>query len=55
MERTQRGYIIVLTEEYTLELFDTEIRISHLTSGDQINRKPRLICNSRKEMDNTNP
>ena len=36
-------------------LFGTSICISHLASADQINRKPRLICNSSEDPDNVTP
>ena len=55
MERTQQGFIIVLTEEESIELFSTDTRISHLTSVDQNNYKPRFICNSREEPDDVTP
>ena len=55
MEWTQRGFIIVLTEEDAVVLFGTSICISHLASADQINRKPRLICNSSEDPDNVTP
>ena len=55
MEQTQQGFIIVLTEKESIELLSTDTRISHLTSVDQNNYKPRLICNSREEPDNFTP
>ena len=51
LERTRWGFSIVLSDTNDITLFGASLRISPLASVDQVNRKPRLICNSIKEPD----
>ena len=51
MDQTQRGFSIVLMEEYAIELFGTAIHISRLASVDQNNCKLWLIYNSSEDPD----
>ena len=55
MKWTQRGFSIVLVEGDSRKLFVTYIRIYFLASVDQINRKPRLLCNLSEEPDDITP
>ena len=45
LERTKRGFRIILTKAEALKHFGNRLRISRLVSVDQVNMKPRLICN----------
>ena len=55
LERSQRGFSIILSVHNALRFFGTQIRISRLACLDQANRKPRLICNSSEPPDSTTP
>ena len=53
LERTQWGFSIIFS--VTKALFVTSLFISRLTLADQVNRRPRLICNSNKEPNAATP
>ena len=55
MKRTQRGLSIVLLVTEAITLFGTALRISYLTLLNQVNHKPRLICNSSEDPDSATP
>ena len=55
LERTHRGFNIILSMTKTIKPFGTAFRISRLASVDQVSHKPCLICNSREEPDTTTP
>ena len=55
LERTQKGFSIVFSVTKAITLFGTDLRISRLTSVDQVNHKPHLICNSSEEPDASTP
>ena len=55
LERTKRGFSIILTMDEALKHFGSRLRISRLASVDQANRKPRLICNSTAAPDSVTP
>ena len=52
LERSQRGFSIILLVRDALHFFGQKIRISRLAYLDRQNRKPRLICNSSEAPDN---
>ena len=51
LERSQRGFSIILLVSDALHFFGRKIRISWLAYLKQQNRKPHLICNSFKAPD----
>ena len=53
LERVSRGFSIILSQADALTYFGTRLKISRLASVDQVNRKPRLICNSSSAPDTT--
>ena len=55
LEWTQRGFSIVLSVTESNALFGMYLRISCLTSVDQVNCKPRLIYNSSADPDADTP
>ena len=55
LERSQRGFSIILSVPDALRFFGRKLRISRLACLDQKNRKPRLICNSSEAPDNHTP
>ena len=55
LERSQRGFSIILPVDVALLVFGDRIMISRLASMDQANRNPRLIYNSSAAPDDVNP
>ena len=53
LERSQRGFSVILSVQDTLRFFGRQLRISRLACLDQTNRKLRLICNSSEAPDAT--
>ena len=53
LERSRRGFSIILSVPDAIRFFGRQLRISRLACLDQTNRKPRLICNSSEAPDAT--
>ena len=55
LDRVKRGFSIILSKDDAIKYPGTRLRISRLTSVDQANIKPRLICNSPAAPNNITP